>query len=85
MAYHVFKKRPRTKFGEWLDHKMYTYYMNAVEVANKLHCTRSIVCEHRMGNKRPTFSDIIAYCWVFYCKEDPELIWKMADILIKEK
>lgn len=84
MAYGYRKAKPRTKFGEWLDQWMQMLNMSGLEVADKLHCTESIISYHRSGKKRPTFSDIVAYCWVFGCNEDPETIWKMVDILIKE-
>ena len=80
MAYGAMRTKPATKFGAWLDDKMYKYDMSAPDIANKLHCSQGAIYHHRTGIQRPTFSDIVAYCWVFKCFENPEEIWKLVDI-----
>lgn len=84
MAYQAMKKNPTTKFGEWLNTQMRDYDMGGREVAEKLHMAYPTIYRHRLGIYHPTFTDVIAYCWVFNCDDDPETIWKMADILIEE-
>lgn len=84
MAYGTQRAKPTTKFGEWLDLRMRIHDMSALEVAEKLHCCHSAVYHHRTGRQRPTFSDVVAYCWVFGCTDNPETVWKMVDVLIEE-
>ena len=76
--------KPTTEFGKWLDLRLRIHNKSVTEVANMLHCGHSIVCHHRSGRQRPTFSDVVAYCWVFGCKDDPEWVWKMGDIPSEE-
>lgn len=80
MAYGTQRKPPVTKFGEWLDLRMRIHGMSGLEIADKLHCSPSCIHHHRCGRQRPSFVDVVAYCWVFGCKDDPETVWKLADI-----
>lgn len=84
MAYGTIRTKPTTEFGKWLDTRMQSCNMSALEIASKLHCGHSVIYHHRSGRGRPTFSDVIAYCWVFKCPDDPEVVWKMTDMLIVE-
>lgn len=85
MAYGKQRVKPTTKFGQWLDLRMRIHDMNALTIAEKLHCSYSTIYYQRSGRQRPTFSDIVAYCWLFGCPDDPETVWQMVDILIEEE
>lgn len=80
MAYGVMSTKPATKFAKWLDRQMCMYNMGGQEVADALHCSLGAVSYHRTGKCHPTFSDVVAYCWLFKSKEDPESIWKMTTV-----
>ena len=84
MKYEAPKVKPTTSFGEWLDRQMCINNLSTREVAEKLHCGSVTISYHRNGKRRPTFSDVVAYCWAFDCTDDPEKIWGMIDILIEE-
>ena len=43
MAYGAMRTKPATKFGKWLDDKMYKYDMSAPEIAYKFNTTPSRV------------------------------------------
>lgn len=82
MAYGKLQNKPATKFGEWLDVRMCERDIGGLAVANALHCSEAIISKHRSGKRRPTFSDVVAYCWLFGYPDDPETVWKLCDILI---
>ena len=84
MAYGKIRTKPTTEFGRWLDARMQSCNLNGQELANVLHCGHAIVYRHRSGKAHPTFSDVVAYCWAFKCPDDPEVVWKMVDMLIEE-
>lgn len=84
MFYASPKSKPTTKFGEWLDEQMRINNMSTRDVGNKLHCSSLTVSNHRSAKKHPTFSDVVTYCWLFGCSDDPETVWKMTDISIEE-
>ena len=84
MAYGVMRSEPSTQFGKWLDVQMRKNNMSCLEVATKMHTCYTQVSLHRAGKKHPNFSTVLAYCWVFGCKDDPETVWKLADIPIRE-
>lgn len=84
MAYSAMRMNPTTKFGEWLDIQMCEHNMGGREIADKLHYVYQTVYRHRLGIYRPTFTDVVAYCWLFGSNDDPETIWKMVDISIEE-
>ena len=69
----------RTKFGLWMNQNMIRYGMRNVDVAKKLHIGRSSVTGHATGYHKPTFMNVVSYCWVFGGKDDPEEIWKLVD------
>lgn len=82
MAYGMLRAKPITKFGEWLNCQMESHDMGVVDVAEKLHCSHATIIHHRTGKRHPTFSDVVAYCWMFDCIHCVEEIWGMIDILI---
>lgn len=84
MAYGIPRKQPANKFGAWLDMQMCIRDIGGKEVAEALHCTQGIISWHRTGKRKPTFCDVVAYCWLFKCKEDPETIWKLTAIQNEE-
>lgn len=69
----------RTKFGLWLNQNMLGHGMRQVDVAEKLHIGRAHVAGHACGYHKPTFINVVSYCWVFGSKDDPEEIWKLVD------
>ena len=69
----------RTKFGLWLNQNMLRCGMRQVDVAKKLHVGRAHVAGHASGYHRPTFMNVVSYCWVFGGKDDPEEIWKLVN------
>lgn len=86
MAYYCRSKtKPTTEFGQWLDRQMILVNVSTRDVADMLHCGAITVSYHRSGKRRPTFSDVVAYCWAFSCDDDPETVWQMVDILIEEE
>lgn len=69
----------RTKFGLWMNQNMMRNGMTQMDVAKKLHVCRAHVNSHATGYHKPTFINVVSYCWVFGSKDDPEEIWKLAD------
>lgn len=69
----------RTKFGLWMTQNMMRSWMTQMDIANKLHISRATVNGHATGYKRPTFVNVISYCWAFGCKDDPKEVWKLVD------
>lgn len=68
----------RTKFGEWMAMYLCSTGMTIQDVADQLHCSRQIVSIHLNGTAKPSFRDVVAYCWVFNSKDDPECVWNMT-------
>ena len=68
----------RTKFGEWMASHLCDTGMTIQDVADRLHCSRQIVSIHLNGTAKPSFRDVVAYCWVFNSKDDPECVWNMT-------
>jgi DNA-binding XRE family transcriptional regulator len=68
----------RTEFGLWMNQRMASGMTHA-EVAKKLHISRSSVTGHATGRVKPTFMNVIAYCWAFGGEDDPEKIWNLVD------
>ena len=68
----------RTKFGEWMAMRLCSTGMTIQDVADRLHCSRQIVSMHLNGTAKPSFRDVVAYCWVFNSKDDPECVWNMT-------
>ena len=69
----------RTEFGLWMNQRMMRNGMRHIDVANKLHVSRQAVSGHSSGLAKPTFQNVVSYCWVFGCNDDPEEIWKLVD------
>lgn len=69
----------RTKFGLWLNQNMLRCGMRHADVAEKLHVRRAHVTCHASGYYKPTFMNVVSYCWVFGGKDDPEEIWKLVN------
>lgn len=70
---------PRNKFGLWLHNNMVEHGMRRSDVAEKLRVTGPYVSNHACGNRKPTFMNVVAYCWLFGNIDDPEEIWKLVD------
>lgn len=68
-----------TKIGLWLNQNMLRCGMRHDDVARKLHVSRVHVTGHASGYHKPTFMNVVSYCWVFGGKDDPEEIWKLVN------
>ena len=69
----------RTKFGEWMAMHLCDTGMTIQNVADRLHFdSRQIVSMHLNGKAKPSFRDVVAYCWVFSSKDDPEYVWNLT-------
>lgn len=69
----------RTKFGEWLASHLCSTGMTIQDVADRMHFRdRQIVSKHLNGTATPSFRDVVAYCWVFNSKDDPEYVWNLT-------
>ena len=69
----------RTKFGEWMAMYLCSTGMTIQNVADRLRFgSRQIVSMHLNGTAKPTFRDVVAYCWVFHSKDDPEYVWSLT-------
>lgn len=69
----------RTKFGLWFNQNLIKHNMMHADVAKKMHVSRVHVSSHASGYTKPTFMNVISYCWVFGSKDDPEEIWKLVN------
>lgn len=76
------KRTIRTEFGMWFTQNMFENGLTQMDVAKKLHITRPSVCNHAAGLAKPTFMNVVSYCWVFGSKDDPEEIYKLTDRFI---
>ena len=77
-GYSIKRYTVRTKFGEWMAMHLCSTGMTIQNVADRLHCSRQIVSVHLNGTAKPSFRDVVAYCWVFNSKDDPECVWNMT-------
>ena len=69
----------RTEFGLWLNQNLMKYNMRHIDVAKKLHVSRTAIANHASGYRKPTFMNVISYCWAFGGNDDPEEIWKLTE------
>lgn len=69
----------RNDFGLWLNQNMLRIGMTQTDVAKKLHVSRQSVTGHSTGMVKPTFQNVVSYCWVFGNKDDPEEVWKLVE------
>lgn len=65
------------KFGSWLAGKLIDSDMITQECANMLKIARSNVGAHIREINKPSFPDVVAYC--YYLGGDPEDIWKLVE------
>lgn len=85
MPYGKMRVKPISKFGEWLNMQLMTHDMSADELGcGKLHCSHGVVYQHRSGKYRPTFTDVVAYCWAFDCLNTVEEVWALVDIPVDD-
>lgn len=73
----------RTEFGLWLNQNMMKHGMKHIDVARKLHVCRGSISSHASGYVKPTFMNVISYCWLFGGHDDPEEIYKLTDKTIE--
>lgn len=77
-GYSIKRYTVRTKFGEWMAMHLCSTGMTIQNVADRLHCSRQIVSVHLNGKAKPSFRDVVAYCWIFNSKDDPEYVWNLT-------
>ena len=78
-GYSIKRYTVRTKFGEWMAMHLCSAGMTIQDVADRLHFgSRQMVGMHLNGTAKPSFRDVVAYCWVFNSKDDPECVWNMT-------
>lgn len=70
-------------FGRWLDNMLFACNKSAREVAEALRISANTVRYHRRGTLRPTFPDVVAYCWYFttQCVPNvghPHKVWEVV-------
>lgn len=69
----------RTKFGEWMAGHLCSTGLTIQDVADRLHFgSRQIVSMHLNGKAKPSFRDVVAYCWLFNSEDDPEYVWNLG-------
>lgn len=72
-------RKPETKFARWLLENMWENGLTQQDVANKLRTTKQSINNQYHGRVNVTFAQVVAYCWIFGNKDDPEEIWKMIE------
>lgn len=78
-GYSIKRYTVRTKFGEWMAMRLCGTGMTIQDVADRLHFgSRQMVGMHLNGTAKPSFRDVVAYCWLFHSKDDPECVWNMT-------
>ena len=78
-GYSIKRYTVRTKFGEWMAMHLCGTGMTIQDVADRLHFgSRQMVGMHLNGTAKPSFRDVVAYCWVFNSEDDPECVWNMT-------
>ena len=69
----------RTKFGEWMVMHLCSAGMTIQDVADRLRFgSRQMVGMHLNGTAKPSFRDVVAYCWVFNSKDATEYVWNLT-------
>ena len=73
----------RTKFGEWLVYNIYHNDLTITQLAERLRLSRATISTHINGTHKPTFVNVVAYCYVFEKINGemlfPQAIYKMVD------
>ena len=72
-------RKDRTGFGWWLLDNMDRRAWSCRDVAERLHTTRQNIRNHIISVTKPSYSQIIAYCWLFDFESDPNEIWSMIE------
>lgn len=67
-----------TSFGKWLLNEMVDNELTCADVARRLKMTRQSVRNHVVGDVKPSFACVIAYCWLFNCIEKLDNIWNLV-------
>ena len=68
---------PRNKFAQWLVEHIDASGLTYADVGKKLHVGRTAISGHATGLSKPTFMNVVAYCWLFGVQDDPEEIWNL--------
>lgn len=68
----------KTGFGWWMLNNMDERGWSCTDVAEKLHTTRQSVNNHTYGKNKPSYMQVVAYCWVFDFKDNPDDIWELV-------
>lgn len=68
----------KTGFGWWMLNNMDERGWTCTDVAEKLHTTRQNVCNHTYGRVKPSYTMVVAYCWLFDMNNSPNEIWEIV-------
>lgn len=71
--------KPKTSFGRWLKYETIHNGWSCKNVAEELRVTKQTVASHINGSIRPSYSMVIAYCYLFDQLQNLERIWRMVD------
>lgn len=66
------------KFGTWLEKNMRERNLTCQDLANILDVSRQKIMLHVKCKTYVDFPNVIAYCWVFGMKDDPNEIYKLV-------
>lgn len=70
-------------FARWLSDKIFSNGLFPSAIASKLHMAKPTIYRHMNGQKNPSFSNVVAYCWYFNkyfgCEEDPLEVWNLIE------
>lgn len=68
-----------TLFDTWLITRLNENFMTMSDVAEKLRYTRQSMSNIKTGKLKPNFVMIVALCWIFGMKDDPNEIYSYVE------
>lgn len=75
----IFNMVPKTSFGRWLKCEIIHNGWSCKNVAEELHITKQSVAYHINGKSKPSYPNVIAYCYLFDQLQNLDRIWKMTE------
>lgn len=70
--------RVGTQFMAWLEQKLCQHNTSAYQVARELRMAINTVYRHLYGEHAPNYTTVIAYCWYFNDRDEPDAIWDLV-------
>lgn len=67
------------EFSKWLEHSMRETNASKANIVRVLKINYRTINGHLSGEKKPTFCMVVAYCWYFNSKDNPEDIWNLVE------